>query len=263
MSAKTIKLVYLIYGILLSVLLVVSGILLMISCYNIYQLGERPFTPESISDAFGKIQAVIYLSLGAVAIGAILKVFLPLDEPKIKAKLSPAVTLKRLEDKYDLSLCEADDIVTYNKAKKQRLIFKIAAASLSTVSLLPALIVAILPSSYTMEYNQSVVSLCYLIIPSFIVCALISSIYVYLDLALTKKQISALKALISDSKLQKSEKSECSACKQRKEHYHIKYGRIIVAVIAVAFIILGIFNGGMDDVLSKAINICTECIGLG
>ena len=33
--------------------------------------------------------------------------------------------------------------------------------------------------------------------------------------------------------------------------------------LAVLFIVLGIFNGGMDDVWSKAAAICTECIGLG
>ena len=39
--------------------------------------------------------------------------------------------------------------------------------------------------------------------------------------------------------------------------------RLTLAVIAVVFIVVGIFNGGMADVLQKAINICTECIGLG
>lgn len=32
---------------------------------------------------------------------------------------------------------------------------------------------------------------------------------------------------------------------------------------AIAFIVLGVMNGGLYDVLVKAINICTECIGLG
>ena len=32
---------------------------------------------------------------------------------------------------------------------------------------------------------------------------------------------------------------------------------------AAALIALGILNGGMRDTLVKAINICTECIGLG
>ncbi|MDE7159164.1 MAG: hypothetical protein K2N74_06295, partial [Clostridiales bacterium] len=39
--------------------------------------------------------------------------------------------------------------------------------------------------------------------------------------------------------------------------------RGVVFVVAVTFIILGALNGGAHDVLVKAINICTECIGLG
>lgn len=39
--------------------------------------------------------------------------------------------------------------------------------------------------------------------------------------------------------------------------------RIGVGVVAVVFIIVGAINGGANDVLIKAINICTECIGLG
>lgn len=33
--------------------------------------------------------------------------------------------------------------------------------------------------------------------------------------------------------------------------------------VAILFIVLGVMNGGLRDVLVKAINICTECIGLG
>lgn len=43
----------------------------------------------------------------------------------------------------------------------------------------------------------------------------------------------------------------------------IPTGRVILCLAAVALIIAGILNGGMYDVLVKAINICTECIGLG
>ena len=39
--------------------------------------------------------------------------------------------------------------------------------------------------------------------------------------------------------------------------------RIALLAAAVLLIVLGILNGGMYDVLVKAINICTECIGLG
>ena len=37
----------------------------------------------------------------------------------------------------------------------------------------------------------------------------------------------------------------------------------ILYVLAGALIVLGVVNGGLYDVLVKAINICTECIGLG
>ena len=42
---------------------------------------------------------------------------------------------------------------------------------------------------------------------------------------------------------------------------------LIYTVIGMAaagvFIVLGVLNGSMEDVLRKAINLCTECIGLG
>lgn len=39
--------------------------------------------------------------------------------------------------------------------------------------------------------------------------------------------------------------------------------RIVLFGVAVLFIVLGVMNSGWYDVLVKAINICTECIGLG
>lgn len=39
--------------------------------------------------------------------------------------------------------------------------------------------------------------------------------------------------------------------------------RILLCAAALLLIAAGILNGGMRDVLIKAINICTECIGLG
>ena len=39
--------------------------------------------------------------------------------------------------------------------------------------------------------------------------------------------------------------------------------RAIVLSVAAVFVVVGIFNGSMVDVLIKATKICTECIGLG
>ncbi len=37
----------------------------------------------------------------------------------------------------------------------------------------------------------------------------------------------------------------------------------LILILAAGLIAAGILNGGLKDVLIKAINICTECIGLG
>lgn len=38
---------------------------------------------------------------------------------------------------------------------------------------------------------------------------------------------------------------------------------LLLAAAAIILIVHGVWNGGLRDVLIKAINICTECIGLG
>ena len=43
----------------------------------------------------------------------------------------------------------------------------------------------------------------------------------------------------------------------------VNIARVAILCLGVLFIILGVMNGGARDVLVKAINICTECIGLG
>ncbi len=43
----------------------------------------------------------------------------------------------------------------------------------------------------------------------------------------------------------------------------LKIIRLVVLALAVIFIIAGIANGNMYAIMIKAINICTECVGLG
>ncbi len=47
---------------------------------------------------------------------------------------------------------------------------------------------------------------------------------------------------------------------KRKPHLPLQAALLTGALI---LIISGILNGGAQDVLAKAINICSECIGLG
>ena len=74
----------------------------------------------------------------------------------------------------------------------------------------------------------------------------------------------------SEEEVGEGEKEESEVETALKEIKTVANNRItvwvvrgIVIVIGVSFIIAGALNGGADDVVTKAINICTECIGLG
>ena len=43
----------------------------------------------------------------------------------------------------------------------------------------------------------------------------------------------------------------------------VKITRFIILGVAIVSLVLGAILGGYADVLTKAVNICTECIGLG
>ena len=50
---------------------------------------------------------------------------------------------------------------------------------------------------------------------------------------------------------------------ETKKNHTLTIVRVALLLLAVCLIVAGIFNGGMKDVLDKAVAICTECIGLG
>ena len=55
-----------------------------------------------------------------------------------------------------------------------------------------------------------------------------------------------------------------SRCVPREQNAKaVRIARLAILCLGVLFIVLGVMNGGSRDVLIKAINICTECIGLG
>ena len=39
--------------------------------------------------------------------------------------------------------------------------------------------------------------------------------------------------------------------------------RLALLAVCIGFLLYGFFSGGTQDVLTKAVNICTECVGLG
>ena len=77
------KRIHFLYSIVLTAMLLITGICLCVACAAIYFSGKQPFTPESVAAAFRYIAVPVYLCI-ALAIGGLI-----LDA------ISPAETTKR------------------------------------------------------------------------------------------------------------------------------------------------------------------------
>lgn len=76
-----------------------------------------------------------------------------------------------------------------------------------------------------------------------------------------RRSIKTEAALIKAS----AEKKPADAAEKKDKTKKITTAKVQIALylLAAVLIVLGIDNGGMRDVFIKAVNICTECIGLG
>ena len=259
MPKQTIDRIRRIYGIVLSVALIVTGILLMISCVNIYRSGSRPFTPDSISAAFSKIEAVVWVSCGVVALGVILNILAPAEQSRPRAVRDGKVTLARLQSKLNTDLCDPALVALIRKEEKLRARLRITAILACVAVASPAVVYALDRDHFGADYNAAVLAACLWILPTVLVCMGICVAFLYLEDAGIARQTGHVKSALAKTGVtvpcDKVTKSPCSLT--------VRIVRAVVAVVAIAFIAVGVFNGGMADVLSKAINICTECIGLG
>ena len=68
---------------------------------------------------------------------------------------------------------------------------------------------------------------------------------------------------VRDEKLLRDLGSVQSSAVRQAASRGILYLRAAVIALAAAMIVLGILNGGLEDVLAKGAAICTECVGLG
>ena len=259
MSDSTKKTIRLIAAIVLSVMLIVTGVLLMVACVNIYNIGARPFTIPNISAAFSKIAIFVWISVSCVVVGGILSLVFPEEDRKPRVRIEKKVTLSRLLGRVNLDAVSEEIRVKLDAEKKFCKRLRIATLLICAVIVAPALVYALDFRHFGADYNQSVVFACSLILPCAFSCMGIYLAFSMLENTSIERQIALAKAAMIDPK-----NRTVPAVKEIAEDKKIvNLIRIAIAVMAIAFLIAGILNGGMADVLSKAINICTECIGLG
>ena len=112
---------------------------------------------------------------------------------------------------------------------------------------------------YNGDINGQIIDMLIHISPWLVIALLTLIIYTYYINYLAKIGLSYAKSILKEEGISKSIKFK----KIAHEKLILNIVRLSIIVIAVTLIIIGVVAGEPQRVYQKAINICTECIGLG
>ena len=254
MNEKNKKILRIVYYSLVSAMLVVVALLMMKLCVDIYRTGDHPFTPEVVAAAFSTIAVPTYICLGLLAVGLILHPLLPTADEADPDR--DRATIKRLAARTDLALCPAEVQTAVKKERTLRLVLRIATLALLAVGAIIFLWYALNFDHFTMEnINGSMVAAMWWLLPCVgvpFICGLASA---FVGRCSIRREIAALRSAPAEAKKEPSPIAKTAT--------GIVIARCVIIGLAIGFIVGGLTYDGWADVLTKAINICTECIGLG
>lgn len=265
--SKTEKIRYL-YAIAIGVFVVAMGIAFICVAADIYYSGgatQGAFTQEVVVKRLQHLAIPFIILIGAIAVGAVFPLF------TVRMKPTKEHAVKLLSEKLP-SGGEGEEYEAAEKNfKKLRNIRLYVWAGECAVLLgcTVAVLVYMLNTSHFLSENITgeIFAMVKNVLP-WIAVAFVTLVGVAVANGyIAGKQVKELKALIKYGNREPREHGEpewiIKAKKALSSDITLWVARGIVFVVAVTFIILGIVNGGANDVLIKAINICTECIGLG
>ena len=263
------------YGIFLGLFTVVIGILFIVEAAQIYYSGVAtpgdPYSREIVGERLSLIMIPIILWLLAAGVGYILSVLLPVTQ-KERASASPETALKRLKKRIPQGqsqefLAEAKQ---YRKFETMKIVAWSVAAGFALLSAVMGIVYLANTAHFTAtNLTGEILSMVKNVMPWVGVSLLLFIGASLLEYFTAKQELDSVKKLIVLGK--GNPVREPSAFVSKRDAVLAFAGdkrttlvlRLVVLALAVTFIVLGIVNGGMTDVFIKAINICTECIGLG
>lgn len=257
MNNKATRLLRLIYGIIVGIMMAVSGLLLIAACLQIYHSGgEQIYTAEKVATAFAPIAIPIYITLALIAGSFLLELLLPVEKRRIPMQKQYALMLQNAYKRADMQLCSAEQLANIKKEQKKRrlaLIFSLAIWAVGSIIFLPY---ACNSTNYSAELHlatDSVIAAVWWLLPCTLVPTGCSIFAAYFSRSSIRKELELVKLV------PKTSEPSCLTKAESK----LLYARLAVLTIAVAMIVGGFLAGGTADVLAKAVAICTECVGLG
>jgi hypothetical protein len=253
MNDKKLRLIHTACGCVISAALIVAAVCLIVSAYTIYNLGDSPYTPESIGAEYAKIAVPLWVAIFAVIAGILLNMLLPMPKIKSKSDKDPFIKLRIMQKKLSAD-CNHTGIARERQIRK---IARIVCALLCTIAFIPAIITLCDYGSFTVDnLTPALLRVVAMLALGAVISGIILLILSVIERKSATKEIEWTKIALSESKGIDKKVTQNNDNK-------IKITRLVLVGIACALIIIGLTQDGFYDVLQKAIRICTECIGLG
>lgn len=270
MNEKTCRSVRLGYGIIFGVFTAVVGALFIWQVLAVYKTpvppgyaGEwHPFSRDRVLSALSKIDLFFWLWIAGIVVGFVLWEVFPVKQKA--RKICPDLQLVRLNKRMPSSAPAGmeEDFIAATHTKKIIFALKCAAWALFGVAAVYGIIYLCIPSNFPKnDVTHEMLNMVKHVFP----CIFAGLIVVCGAGVYEKFAVKNLLALTQ--KLTKGQKPQAKPVNKVAAFFENKWVilgiRIALAVIGVAFIIWGALNGNARAVFIKAVNICTECIGLG
>ena len=266
MDSKKLAKLHSIYGIILAVLVLVSGVCLAASALHIFLTGDAPhYSREIVGQHLLYIAAPLSLMVLATIGGVVLDWVHPLcNTERLRGFQNARVRVRRMSARMNISLLPCEVSQSLAKEKNKRRVMVAVMTVFACLLAVPVILWLCDLSHFQFPYqNADVVTFLFIAIP----LAVTGLVALYVTTRLLEASYTReLELLKGQAKVphifEKEEEGECPLPAHKR--FHLGTGiRVAILTIGVAFVVLGIFNGSMKDVFDKAVKICMECIGLG
>ncbi len=248
------------YLILQAAVCIVLVVLLSVSALTIYQEGmarkaEHPlesiYTREIAAEKFAPIAPLFFASLGLMIAGLVMGARdEEADRPVRDAELTRDLMVARV--------AQPSQAMRQEQALQKRLL--LAGWGAFAVCMIPIVLYITNPEHFPLaNLEEMFFGLIRVVIPWTVLGLGALAVTSVMRGKSVLRETDAAQAQMKEEKKQGIRSETRAAARPGSA----KALQIVLILAAVGFIIAGVLNGSARDVLYKAINICTECVGLG
>lgn len=239
---------------------ILLGIMFIICTAHLFFTGgDNPYSRERVGKYLILLSVPSFITL-ALAIWGVIYNAMTGENNESGTPRTDSELLESFTKRYDINDFPEDVRDTAIAEKDKRELYTWLAYDFSFLMINVAAVYFDLFCKFTIEnLNSDVLSALAGILPLAVLAVAVHIPKAYLIEGSCKRELDLLKASIKENGAPAVRVNEESKTKINSR----LIARYVIAGVAVVFVILGIFNGGMADVFAKAVKICTECIGLG